>query len=197
MAQDDEGFLGYVPTSEDPGVIIIVATCVFVVLSNSLLPCFVAFGRSYEKRRLALQQSREEATPDMVTSEIPSEPVRAYPIDDENYPPPVSDDGGGVSSRSSSSRRCMAPGRPKNYEKKLVAFQQAKEEQTIDTSPSKTSHAPERAHQSDEPSQPRPVSDGGVVSSRSSSSRQYLAETQLQRPQNRIHHIFDKVILLS
>ena len=48
--EDDDGFLGYVETTVDPGPWVIVGTTVFCALSIILLPCMLSLGRRYEKR---------------------------------------------------------------------------------------------------------------------------------------------------
>lgn len=51
MSEADVGFYGYVPTTTDPGVGLVIVTVAICVLLNALLPCFVACGRHWEKRK--------------------------------------------------------------------------------------------------------------------------------------------------
>jgi len=53
MEDDDDGFVGYVPTTVDPGPWVLIGTAVFCSLSILLFPCMVSMGRRYEKRRMA------------------------------------------------------------------------------------------------------------------------------------------------
>lgn len=65
MAEDeyyDDGFAGYVPTAEDPGPAMLVATGLFCVLITAIVPCLVSLGRRYEKRSLALAAAKAEET---------------------------------------------------------------------------------------------------------------------------------------
>lgn len=62
---DDDGFLDYVPTTVDPGYSLLIATTLFCLLSNAILPCLVSCGRRYENRKVARQEcAKKEAAPD-------------------------------------------------------------------------------------------------------------------------------------
>jgi MatE len=66
---DDDGFLDYVPTTVDPGYSLLIATTLFCLLSNAILPCLVSFGRRYEKRKIARQESAKKEAPDEIAKE--------------------------------------------------------------------------------------------------------------------------------
>ena len=66
---DDDGFLDYAPTSVDPGYSLLIATTLFCLLSNAILPCLVSFGRRYEKRKLASQEIAKTEAPDEIVKE--------------------------------------------------------------------------------------------------------------------------------
>lgn len=71
--EDDDSFANYVPTTTDPGSTLLIATCLFCVLSNLMLPCIVSLGRRYEKKRIAEQGPAEE---DDVMSEQPQNGIK-------------------------------------------------------------------------------------------------------------------------
>ena len=79
-ATDDDQFIGYEVSTMDPGPGLLVATTLFCVLLNSLLPCLVSLGRRYEKRRLSKLGSQED---DEVMSEHPNKaPEKGGAVDD-------------------------------------------------------------------------------------------------------------------
>ena len=55
---DDDGFINYVPTTVDPDYILLVATTLFCIFSNAILPCLVTLGKRYEKRKIAREASQ-------------------------------------------------------------------------------------------------------------------------------------------
>jgi hypothetical protein len=65
---DDDGFLGYVPVTVDPGNALLIATIIFCLLTNLILPCLVSLGRRYERKRIAREQAERI---DGVVSEQP------------------------------------------------------------------------------------------------------------------------------
>lgn len=76
---DDDGFLDYVPTTVDPGYSLLIATTLFCLLSNAILPCLVSYGRRYENRKVAQQESpKKEAAPE----EKAKEPLQVKDADD-------------------------------------------------------------------------------------------------------------------
>jgi hypothetical protein len=93
--EEDEGFIGYIPTANDPGWSLLIGTILFCILSNMVLPCLVTMGRRYERKRLALQQSsraNEESTKSETTSRgaggqevgVEKNATRAQSMDDED-----------------------------------------------------------------------------------------------------------------
>lgn len=53
---DDDGFYGYVETTNNPGSYLLLGTALFCLGTQLLLPCFVILGRRYEKRRLEAEE---------------------------------------------------------------------------------------------------------------------------------------------
>jgi hypothetical protein len=60
---DDDGFVGYLPTTEDPGYSLLIATTLFCLASNLMMPCAVSLGRRYERKRLARQLLEQQDRP--------------------------------------------------------------------------------------------------------------------------------------
>jgi len=56
---DDDGFLGYVESTVDPGPWINLTTALFYVVSIAVFPCLVAAGRKYEQRKLRAQVQQD------------------------------------------------------------------------------------------------------------------------------------------
>jgi hypothetical protein len=54
-------FVGYLPSARDPGYAILIATMLFCISSNLMLPCLVSLGRRYEKKRLACLVEQDAA----------------------------------------------------------------------------------------------------------------------------------------
>lgn len=56
---DDDGFVGYAPSTVDPGNALLIAIIVFTVLSNAFLPCLVSLGRRYERKRIEARSEED------------------------------------------------------------------------------------------------------------------------------------------
>ena len=69
---DDDGFIYYVPTSVDPGYVLLIATIVFCIFSNAVLPCLVVLSRRYEKGH------RQKAVTEGVSFDAASEQALNY-----------------------------------------------------------------------------------------------------------------------
>lgn len=52
-------FAGYLPSAKDPGSALLIATILFCVSSNLMLPCLVSLGRRYEKKRIACRGEQD------------------------------------------------------------------------------------------------------------------------------------------
>lgn len=59
MGDDDEVFIGYISTTNDPGPILLIGTLIICILLNVFLPCFVACGKHYQKRKAKQQQAKD------------------------------------------------------------------------------------------------------------------------------------------
>jgi hypothetical protein len=76
--EDDDGFVGYLPTTVDPGYALLIATTLFCLATNLMMPCAVSLGRRYEKRRLARRILEQQDGPagEENRSEQPAPPVQ-------------------------------------------------------------------------------------------------------------------------
>ena len=71
MIDDGETFVWDVPSGEDPEYALLIATTIFCLMSNLMLPCFVSLGRRYEKRRIAYQLEHDTDGVEANVSEMP------------------------------------------------------------------------------------------------------------------------------
>jgi hypothetical protein len=82
----ENGFIGYVPGTVDPGLGLLIATMIFAVLSTAVLPCLVTLGRRYEKRRIAKQELERVDDVNEVVSEKPPEKPEAPILNGDEVP---------------------------------------------------------------------------------------------------------------
>jgi hypothetical protein len=83
LYDDDDGFLGYVPATVDPGNALLIATIIFCLLSNSILPCLVSLGRRYERKRIAREQA--ERIDDVVSEQPQPQIDEALALDQSGH----------------------------------------------------------------------------------------------------------------